>query len=282
MGAVFALMVFGLQVILRTSGVFNFAHGQFYTIGAYAFWATYFLLGLNFVLAIALTILVMLLLGGLTQLSIFRFVQQRFSADTPLSSKLLMSAMASVGLMMILARAILIVCGTETRGIPSVFPQIISIGDSYLAIERLVIILISCLIAGALYLFFYKTMLGKSMRAVSSDAAVSTLMGINSARIYLLSFGVGCALAGIAGALLAPVFSVSPEMGGEIIFMAMLVMVVGGITSYKGGVVASAVVGLAVSFGYQFLGVISNVFLFVAVMLFIIFRPGGLFGEIAD
>jgi branched-chain amino acid transport system permease protein len=281
-GAIYILMVLGLQVILTTTGIVNFAHGQFYALGAYTFWATYFVLGLNFVPAMLLTILAMLLLGALTQRSIFHFVQRQYRPDTPLSSKFLMSAMASVGLMMLLSRSILVFIGTETRGIPSIFPQMITVGDVRLAAERLSVIFISTLAAIGLYLFFYKTKLGKSMRAVSSDALASNLVGINSARIYLVSFSLGCALAGIAGALLAPIFSVSPLMGGDIIFMAMLVMVLGGVKSYKGGIMGGIAVGLALSFGYQFLGVISQTLVFVAVMVFLIFRPGGFSGEALD
>jgi len=97
-----------------------------------------------------------------------------------------------------------------------------------------------------------------------------------------MSFAFGCSLAGLAGALLVPIFSVSPIMGDQIIFMAMLVMVVGGVTSYRGGIVAGIVVGLALSFGYQFLGVIAHSLLFAAVMAFLVFRPTGFFGEVLE
>lgn len=282
LGSIYILMVLGLQVIVTTTGIVNFAHGQFYTLGAYTFWATYFVLGLNVVPAMLLTILAMLLLGAITQRSIFHFVQKRFRPDTPLSSKFLMSAMASVGLMMILSRSILVFIGTETRGVPPIFPQMITVGDVRLSAERLSVIFLSALAAIGLYLFFHKTKLGKSMRAVSSDPLASSLMGINSGRTYLVSFALGCALAGIAGALLAPIFSISPLMGGDIIFVAMLVMVLGGVKSYKGGVLGGIAVGLAISFGYQFLGVISQTLVFVAIMIFLIFRPGGFSGEVLE
>lgn len=281
-GAIYILLVFGLQLIIRTTGIVNFAHGEFYVIGAYAFWFTYKILDLNLGLSVLLTLLIMIIASGVVYRAVFHFVQYRFRADTPLSDKLLMSAMASVGLMIILSRVIVLYFGTDQKGISSIFPQMISFSGITLPAERLSIILISIFIAVMLSLFFFKTKLGKAMRAVSTDSLASRLMGINSNRIFMASFALGATLAGIAGLLIAPIFAVDPQMGTEIIFMAMLVMVLGGIKSYKGCVYAGIAVGLAESFGYQFLGVISHSLLFIIVIIFLIFRPGGFFGEVLE
>ncbi|MCJ7507116.1 MAG: branched-chain amino acid ABC transporter permease [candidate division Zixibacteria bacterium] len=279
-GAVYALMAVGLQVIIRTTGVINFAHGQFYTIGAYAFWATYCLLGLNIYVCLALTIIVLMLLGALSYSSVFAFIQRRFVPGTGLEYKFLLSATASIGLMMLFSQSILLLFGSEERGIPPIWPKIIIIANVRIPMERLVVI-VSCLLIGvALYLFFVKTKLGKAMRAVSADPVMSSLLGINSARIYLLSFSLGCGLAGFAGLLLAPVFGVSPEMGTSIVFFAFLAMLFGGSLSYKGAIVGGLVLGLMISFGYQLIGSVSRVFVFAGVIIFLICRPGGLTGEV--
>jgi len=281
-GMLYVLIVLGMDMILRGTRILNFAHGQVYMLGAYAFYFSYQVFHLNFALALILSGLAMLALGVLSYLGVFAFVQKRFTAGTPLSYRLLMSAMASVGLMMILQQGTLLVFGTKERGIPSIFPQILTFGDVRLPLERLFIVLISLLLCLLLYLLFFKTKLGKAMRAVSFDAEVCSLLGINTFWVYLLSFGIGCALAGFAGAIVAPVFSVSPDMGHGIITAALLVMMVGGVGSYKGALVGGLVIGLLSSFGFQFLGQLSQVLLFVFVIVFLIFRPGGLLGEAHD
>jgi len=278
-GSVYALMAIGLQVIVRTTGVINFAHGQFYAIGAYTFWAAYFLFRLNTYLSLFLTILVLLLIGALSYTSIFGFVQRRFVPGTSLDVKFLLSATASVGLMMFLSQAILLIFGSEERAVPPIWTKIITIADVRLPVERLVVIICCFLIGVALYLFFVKTRLGKAMRAVSADPEMSSLLGINSARIYMLSFSLGCGLAGIAGMLLAPVFAVSPGMGSSLVFMAFLAMLFGGALSYKGAVIGGLVLGLMISFGYQLMGGLSRVVVFAVVITFLIVRPGGLAGE---
>lgn len=284
-GSIYVLIALGLDIILRGNGILNFAHGQIYMLGAYVFFFTFIthgMLRLNYGVALILAALAMAILGALTYVCIFGIVQRWFTPTTPLSYQLLMSAMASVGLMMILQQGTLLVFGTSERGGPSAFPEMIRFGDVTLPMERLLVILLSLAMCLGLYLLFYRTKLGKAMRAVAFDAEVSSLQGINAFRIYLLSFALGCALAGAAGAMVGSLFSITPTMGGDIIFIAFLVILVGGIGSYKGAVLGGVLMGLVLSFGYQFLGYLANVLLFVFVMVVLIFKPGGILGEELD
>jgi branched-chain amino acid transport system permease protein len=281
-GSIYILVVLGLDVILRGTKILNFAHGQFYMLGAYTLFAAYQMLHLNFALSLALSGLAVLLLGALSYLAVFNIVQRRFTVGAPFSFRLLVSAMASVGLMMILQQGTLLVFGTAGRGIPSVFTQMIAFGDFRLPSERLVIILISTLACFGLYLLMFKTKLGKAMRAVSADSGAASLLGVNTFRIFLVCFAVGSALAGIAGGIIAPVFAVTPEMGTNMIFMAILVLIIGGIGSYKGTVLGGILIGLALSFGYQFFGGFSQVFIFILAIVILTFKPGGILGEARD
>jgi len=120
------------------------------------------------------------------------------------------------------------------------------------------------------------------MRAVSYDAEVASLQGISPVRLFCVSFAVGCALAGFAGGLVAPIFSVTLDMGTGIIFMAFLVMVLGGLGSYKGAVIGAIAIGLLLSFGYQFIGGLGQLAVFVIVIVVLTFRPGGIFGKALD
>jgi branched-chain amino acid transport system permease protein len=278
----FVLIVLGLDLILRVTRILNFAHGQFYTIGAYTFWFSYCGLHLSIGLALVLTVSALIILGASSYLSIFRTVQRRFTPGIPFTSRLLLSAMASIGLMMLLEQATVLSFGAETRGVPSIFPQVLVIGNVTLPVEKLVIILISGLITIGLFLFLFKTRLGKAMRAVSLDAEVSSLLGINSYWVSLLGFIIGCGISGISGAMIAPVFAVTQDMGHQIMFLPFLIIMVGGVGSYKGGILGSLMVGLLMSFGYQFMGGLSRVFLFVAILVFIVFRPGGFAGLVHD
>jgi branched-chain amino acid transport system permease protein len=282
LGMLYVLIVLGIDVILRGTKILNFAHGQIYMLGAYSFFIFYTAFRFYFGFALVLSALAMGLLGALSYLAIFDTVQRRFIVGATFSYRLLISAMASVGLMMILEQGTLLVFGTAERGIPPIFPQLINVGGIILPLARLVIILLSLSICGGLYGLMFKTKLGKAMRAVAFDAEMSSLLGINTFRIYLVSFVVGCALAGIAGAIVAPVFSVTPDMGHAVVFTAFLVMIVGGIGSYKGAVLGGIMIGLVLSFGYQFLGGLAQVFLFIFVIVILIFRPGGILGEVHE
>jgi branched-chain amino acid transport system permease protein len=276
------LIIVGLNIIVRVTGIINFAHGQFYLIGAYVFWFTYIGAHLHVVLSVILSLLALLLLGALSYRGIFHFVQVRFTATTPLSQRLLLSAMASVGLMMILSQGTLYAFGTEERGIPSLFPQLVTIGDIRLPMERLVVIALGLLVSVGLYLFLYKTKLGKSMRAVSSDADVSWLQGINSHRVFLLSFTLGCGLAGLAGIMIAPIYAVSQTMGTDIIFTAFLILTVGGVGSYKGGILGAIVAAALLVYSYTFIGGLSQLLLYVIAGIILTFKPGGIAGEALD
>lgn len=281
-GMLYVLIVLGLDLILKTTSIVNFAHGQFYMVGAYIFWLTYFVFQLNVVLALLSSILILGILGLTVYLGIFNFVQRRFTPGQPLSTKLLLSAMASIGLMIIISQGALVSFGAEERGVPSIFPQMITIADVTLPLEKLVVILAALSITLALYLFFNKTKLGKVMRAVSLDAEASSLLGINTFRVYVLGFVLGCGLSGIAGVIVAPVYAITHQMGAEILFIAFLVIVMGGLGSYKGAAIGGLMVGGMMSFGYQFFGGISHVLMFMAVILFLIVRPEGFFGEVWD
>lgn len=281
-GAVYVVVVFGMQVIVRVAGVVNFAHGQFYAIGAYAFWFTFVFVGINLGMSIILALLIVFIFSAIAYRLLFHYVAKKFDPSTPLSARFMLSAMASIGLMMVLARIIILNFGTDVKSIPPLLPQILMIGDIRLPAERLAVILLGVLLALGLYLFFYKTKLGMTMRAVSTDPLASLLVGVDSDRISLFSFAFGCMLAGAGGMIVAPIFALTPEMGTETLFMAFIVLLVGGISSYKGSVGGGLIVGLAQSFGYHYIGIVSNLVIFILVMLLLNFRPGGFFGKPYD
>ena len=282
LGSVYVLMVLGLDIIIRGTKILNFAHGQFYMLGAYMLFLLFQIMHLDFALSLVLAGLILGLVGAICYMSIFHFVRQRFTVTTTFSYRLLLSAMASVGLMMILQQGTLLLFGTEERGVKTPFPQMIDILDVRISLMRVIVILAAIVICLLLYFLMYKTTLGKILRAISYDPEAVTLAGINTRWILVFCFALGSALAGFAGGIIAPLFSVTPDMGTDVIFLSLLVLLVGGIGSYKGTILGGLLVGLALSFGFQFLGGIAELFVFLLVIAILSFRPGGLLGEAAD
>jgi branched-chain amino acid transport system permease protein len=281
-GSVYVLMVLGLDIILRGTKILNFAHGQLYMLGAYVLFLFFQLLHWNFILSLLLVGAILAIVGAVSYLGIFAILQKRFTVNTTFSYRLLLSAMASVGLMMILQQGALLGFGTQERGILSPLPQVLEIWEVRISVTRIAIIVLSVLVCVLLYLLMYKTTLGKILRAVSYDPEAVTLQGINTQWIFVLCFALGSSLAGLAGGIIAPLFSVTPDMGQNVIFMAFLVLLVGGIGSYRGTVAGGLLVGLLLSFGFQLFGGVAQLFVFMLAIVILVFRPGGILGETAD
>lgn len=278
-GSVYIVIAVGFEMIVRTTRILNFAHGSFYTLGAYMFWVTYFVLEFHILISLFLTVLTLVIVAGISYMAIFNTIRRRFTPTMPLAWKLLLSAMSSVGLMMIFDAGVRIAFGGESRGIPSIFPQMLHIGDVTLPLEKLVTIIFSIILLLSLFALVYLTKLGKAMRAVSIDAEASSLYGVNTTRVYLTSFICGVALAGLAGAIIAPIYAIDIDMGSHVLFIAMLTVVAGGIGSYKGMLLGGLIVGGVLSFGYFYVGGLAETFLFIFVLGLLIFRPLGAFGK---
>ena len=139
------------------------------------------------------------------------------------------------------------------------------------------IIVFAYVIVAALIVFLRTSKRGQAMRAVAQDYDAARLLGINTRRIAMLGMFIGVGLAGVAGALIAPVFSVNAYMGEFLMIKAFLVIVIGGLGSVPGALIAALLIGLIEGFGLMYVGHLTNVFLFVLVVLVLLVRPTGLF-----
>ena len=279
LGLLYMLVVLGLDVIVRVTGLVNFAHGQIYMLGAYTIFFAQSIAHTPFAVGLLLAGIAMGLLGGICYVLVFYPMHRRFKVGQSFIYQMVMSAMASLGLMMILSQSALIYFGAAQKNVASPFNKMVNIASVRIPVEKLAVIALSLVILALLYLIFFRTKLGLAMRAVSLDAEVGSMHGINSFLVFVIGFAIGCGLAGFAGAIIAPVFSVSIDMGGSMIFTAVMVMLIGGMGSYKGTIVASVLVGLVMSFGQFWIGGLSQVFLFCFVIALLLVRPGGLFGD---
>jgi len=271
-GMVYVLIASGLILVLGVARIFNFAHGEFYMLGAYATFALCQVLQVNFFISIILSMFVVALLAAICYRLIFHHIR----------GNLLLCAAASMGLSMMFERGALVSFGTQERGLPSVFTGVMAIGDAALPVEKIAVILLCVAIMLGLYYLLMRTKLGKAMRAVKLDTEVAALQGINTTMVYALAMAVGCSLAGLAGGIIAPLFSITPNMGHAMLLKCFMVLIVGGLESMLGGVVGGLIIGMTLSFGYYILGGLSEILLFSIIGMILVFKPGGLFGEVVE
>jgi branched-chain amino acid transport system permease protein len=270
-GLVYVILAVGLVLILSVSRIFFIAYGQFYMLGAYIVWGSLTFLKFPYFLGLLMAVVATTLLGLLCYQFIFRYIQYRGS--------FLANIVAAIGLMMIMGQAGLLIFGTIGRSVPSIFPGILSIGNISIPVEKLVLVILTLFIAVAAFFVYEKLKIGRAMRAVSLNPEAATLQGVKTNRVYLVTLGFGCALAGFGGGVMAPVYVIYPEMGSNIILSVLLVIMLGGMNSMIGAVLGGLVLGITLVFGQYFLGSMAQIFLFVVIGIIIFFRPGGLLGS---
>lgn len=273
LGLNYALIALGLSLIFGIMGIVNFAHGEMYMLGGYV---AYFLIGqfgLDFYSAIVAAVIIIGLLGMLFEKIIFRPLTMR-------PKEALTSMIAAVGLAWVLQMLAVICFGDLDRKVPSTFKGIINMSGVIITKERLVTIIIGIILVLLLNLFLLRTRMGNAIRAVAQDKEAAALQGVQVSRISALSFGIGCALAGAAGALMSPIFSVSPFLGGEVILKAFLVVILGGMGSIPGAMLGGLVLGFIESFGSLFFTVPTvSAITFILIIIILIIRPRGLLGH---
>jgi branched-chain amino acid transport system permease protein len=271
-GLVYVILAVGLVLILSVSRIFFIAYGQFYMLGAYIVWGSLTMWKIPYFLGLLMAVLATAILGLLCYQFIFRYVQYR-------GGRFLSNIVAAIGLMMIMGQAGLLIFGTIARSVPPVFPGIISIGGMSIPVEKLVLVVLTLIIALVAFFVYEKMKVGRAMRAVSLNSEAATLQGVKPNRVYLATMGFGCALAGFGGGVMAPVYVIYPEMGSNIILSVLLVIMLGGMDSMLGAVFGGLVLGITLVFGQYFLGSLAQIFLFVVIGVILFFRPGGLLGK---
>ena len=271
LGAVYALLAIGLSLIFGMLTVVNFAHGAFFMVGA--FLGVYFLqLTGNFWFSLLLTPLAVGALGLVVERVLVRPLYGR-GIDYPL--------LLTFGLGYVLVDAMRFFFGIE--GMPSGTPPELrgatDLGFGHFPTYRLFLIAATALVIGSLWLFIEKTRYGLIIRAGARDPEIVRVLGIDVAKVWLLVFGVGTAIAGLSGALAAPTRAVNPEMGITILAESFVVTVVGGMGSLPGAVVAGLLVGIVFSLTSLFAPAYAELSIFVLMALVLLVRPQGLFGK---
>lgn len=268
--SILLLVALGLAVIYGTMGVINLAHGDFLMVGAYAEWFIQTYLGVGLVPELILVFIIVAALGWLCERSVIRFLYQR-----PLDTML-----ATWGLGLIFEQAIRLTVGAHLLYVkmpPSLVAPIHILGTpqpSY----RVFIFGVSVALLIVTYLLMFRTRFGMRIRAVMQSPEIAKSFGINASQVYAATFAYGCGLAGIAGALVGPLKSVSPDMGTGYVVDAFMVVVMGGVQSLFGTVASSGILGeLSGWLSYLTDDTLARAMIFTLIIIVIRFRPQGLF-----
>ena len=269
LAGLYSLISAGVTLIFGVLHIINFAQGAFLMLGAYLLYYVLTLFGLDFYSAFVLAVLAVGVLAILTE----RYLYHRFW----LRGEVLPCLVVSIGLTQVMQNGALIVFGITDKSVESVFTGVINLFGMRFSLERFMIIVVAYVIIASLIVFLSKTKRGQAMRAVAQDYDAARLLGINTKRIAMLGMFIGVGLSAAAGAMIAPVFAVNAYMGEYLMVKAFLVIVVGGLGSVPGALYAALLIGLFESFGLTYFGHITNVYLFVFVVLVLMVRPTGLF-----
>jgi branched-chain amino acid transport system permease protein len=268
LGMTYVLIASGFSLIYGIMRLLNFAHGEFYMLGAFATYLLCERLGLNYFTALALSMIIMAILGILVYHFFFRPFRDQHDP----------SLVIALGIAMLIGGLGLLVFGEEDRSVTSAFPGVIRVLGVTLSMERIAVIVMAIILMAALTLYIKFSRMGKAMRAVAQDREAAALQGIGVNSTFTLCMAISSALAGAAGALLAPLFFVNPFLGLHAVLKALVVVVIGGLGSIPGAIVGGLLLGFVESFGNTFLGNITEMVGFVLVMVVLMFRPQGLFG----
>ncbi|PYN17169.1 MAG: branched-chain amino acid ABC transporter permease [Candidatus Rokuibacteriota bacterium] len=266
---VYVLVALGLTLIFSILEIINFAHGEFYMLGGYVTYYAFAVFGLNYFATLGFAILAVGLAGVVAERLIFRYLR----------GKTLNAFIVSLGLLWVMQASAQLSFGVLDKPVPSAFSGIVRAFGLVISVERLVVSLSAIVLIAALYLFLRWSRPGRAMRAVAQDADAAALQGVDIELVSALGFGIGCALAGGAGGLLAPVFAVSPAMGALPVVKAFIIIIIGGMGSLPGAVVGGLLLGSVEGLGSLFMGSAAvSVLGFLVVILALLVRPRGLFG----
>ena len=272
-GCIYILLATGLNLIFGVMKIVNFAHGEFLMIGAYITAAIFLLTGFNPYAIILVSMLALIAIGAVVERLCFRPI---------LGTSKLNEIFLSIGLIYIFTNSAAMIWGDEWQSIKSPYAGIsVPIGSLNVPLDYIIIIITTAAILCGLYVFLRKTKTGREMRATSQNRKGAMLVGINVERMDILSFGIGCALAAAAGTLWVVSGQVfNPYMGSIPAVKAFAIIILGGLGSIPGAIIGGLIYGIAENGAAYFLGgVWKDAISFIILIVVLVLKPTGLFGE---
>ncbi|WP_316395906.1 branched-chain amino acid ABC transporter permease [Bradyrhizobium sp. 33ap4] len=270
LGALLALISSGLTIIYGTLGVLNLAHGAMFMIGGYAGYVAYSYTG-SFILAVIAGSLFVMVLGIAMERIIIRHFYHRPHED---------QLLVTFGLGICFVEIVRLIFTSQSQVVPppALLQGITSLGFLFYPTYRLAVVGIVAVALGALFLILYRTRLGMIVRAGIEDSVMVDSLGINVYRVFMIVFGIGAMAAGFAGIINAPVVSLTPGVGDDILVETFVVVVIGGVGSFPGAILGGLIAGEIISITSMFNPGYAYVMLFAAMTLVLVLRPHGLLG----
>ena len=270
-GIIYALTALGVSLVVGIMNVINFAHGEFYILAGYFSYLFAHTMGLNPVVAMVLSIAAVFLIGIVVEYTLIR----------PTYGDDLYSLILTFILSIVMQSTFLLVFGPFPNKPPNWVKGATEVFGLFLyGNQRLAALFAGAAVIALFFAMLKLTWFGRMIRATSQDREMAELNGINTRRLNMLSFGMGCALAAAAGVILSPVFPVTPSVGVPVALTAFVCVVLGGMGSMWGCVAGGLVLGLVENLGAAFVSTgYKHVFMYLILILVLLIRPSGLFGR---
>jgi branched-chain amino acid transport system permease protein len=272
LGAMYACIAAGQALIFGVARLINFAHGDMFMVGAYAFFFAYSVLGLPYPVAVCVSAVAMFGFGGLFERVIVRPI-----LDRPWHVHLI----ATLGASIVLSSAAVIFFGTIPKSVPTSYAKtIIEVAGYRISLQRVIVLVGALLMFYALHLFLQKTKTGKAMKAMSQNRDACAVVGVDVWRISTLTFAISFGMLGLASGLISPLFIIFPTMGLGLTFKAFAAVIIGGFGQVNGAIYGALILGVteALAVGY-IASDYKDAIAFAIMILVLLLRPQGLFGK---
>jgi branched-chain amino acid transport system permease protein len=271
-GGIYALIGIGLTIIFGVMRIINFAQGELLMLGMYATWIVFTWLGIDPFVSIVITAPLLFLWGAFLQKTIINRVLNALPQN---------QILLTIGLGLIMSNTIMLAFTSDYRILTTSYSSSsFSVGGISISQPLLVAFLITSAITGALYWFLLKTDTGQAIRATAQDRDAAQLMGINVKAMSVLAFGLGSALAGVAGALISPTYYIFPQVGSAFTLKAFVIVVLGGMGSVIGATLGGLIIGVTESLSAVYIASgLKELVVFVLFLGLLLFKPSGLLGK---
>jgi branched-chain amino acid transport system permease protein len=270
LSANYILLAVGLTLIFGILRTLNFAHGSLYIVGAYIVYALFKMMGVNYFLAMVAAIV------GVAGLGIFLEATVLFPMTKQKS--FLTSLGAILGVSMVIEGVLAFIFLGEDVTIGSIVTGTVSIFGATLSVERILVVILCGLVMLGVYVWIRKTKQGIAIRALAENPRVANMQGISTRFIRFLVIAISSTVAGVAGAIITPLFYLNPYMGGYLVFKALVIVAVGGMGSVEGSILAGLLIGFIEGIGLAYIGPIAEALSFIIIIAIFLFRPRGLLG----
>jgi branched-chain amino acid transport system permease protein len=272
LGSLYAMVATGLALMFGVVRLINFAHGEFYMLGGYAFWFAFREAGLPYPIAAVVAAAAMAVFGLVYERAVIRAILDRTWH---------VQLLATLATSIVLTNLAIIVFGTQPKEVPTLLSAtILEVGGIRLAWHRLLVLVAAVVIFAALQRFVSRTKTGKAMRAMSQNREACAVVGVDVERVARATFALSAALAGAAAALVSPLFNIFPDVGALLTLKAFAAVIVGGFGFVKGAIAAAFIIGVAESLAAGYVSyAYKDALGFLVMIAVLLWRPQGLFGR---